>query len=199
MFHVKLIFMKQKNKRIFISLFFYLCCFNSYSQKEGEVALGLSSNYGFGSDFNNYASNFRIDYNLFERFRISPSFTYYFKKSNMKMIDFSINFHYLFPELLSNYFMVLKNNDICFYPITGFLISNFTNSKNKCNSCFDEENNKSIKYLFNFGFDIGAGVEYKLPTLLPTLRKMYLNFEMKYQLTDNYSRPALAFGALYKF
>ena len=191
--------MKSKNKRLLLILFLYLCCFNCFSQKEGEVALGLSLNYGFGREFNNYASNIRIDYNLFERFRISPSFSYYFNKNNMSMNDISINFHYLFPDLLSNYFQVLKNHDICFYPIVGFLISNFSHSNKNCASCFVDEHEPKIKYLFNFGFDFGAGVEYKLPTSLLLLRNMYVNYEVQYQMTDNYSRPALSFGALYKF
>ena len=200
MFHVKPNYMKaKKNERLFMPLIFCLCCFNCYSQKEGEVALGLSLNYGFGREFNNCASNIRIDYNFFERFRISPSFSYYFNKNNMKMNDFSINFHYLFPDFLSNSFQIFENHDICFYPIAGFFISNFLHANKNCTSCFVDEYDPQIKYLFNFGFDFGAGVEYKLPTLLPLLRNMYVNFEMKCQMTDNYSRPTLSFGALYKF
>ena len=200
MFHVKPHFMKFNFKRFFFaSILFLSSSINSFSQKEGDISLGLSLDYGFGKDFNNYASGLRVEYNLFERFRIAPQFTYYLNKEDMKMVSFSFNFHYLFPELLSNYFPALKNQGVCFYPVAGFLISNFSHRVNGCSGCSANGQDADMKYLYNFGFDFGAGIEYEIPTLLPILRDMVVNFEVQYQLMDNYTRPLVSFGLLYNF
>ena len=186
----------KRSLSVFVLFIFSLSCF---SQKEKKVSLGVSLDYGFGKDYNNDALTLLLNYNLLEKFRVSPSFSYFLNKDDMKMKTFSFNFHYLFPKFLANTFPAMKNQDMSFYPIVGFLISNFSHVQGECHSCSVNNSTSDVKYLYNFGFNFGVGVEYDLPTLLPLLRDMGVNFEMYYQTTDNYSRPLISFGLLYNF
>ena len=200
MFHVKPKTMKIFFKRIIIVFEISLCFVASLaSQESGRFSIGTSLDYGAGKDFNNYATTLHINYNLIERIRISPSFSYFLNKDNMKMSAIALNCHYLFPKLAESIFPVLKNQGICFYPIAGFYISNFRNDKKPCYSCVANENKIGSKLRSNFGFDFGVGIEQEIPTLLPILKDMSLNFEYKYQALDNYRRPLISFGLLYDF
>jgi len=194
------IIMQTYSKRFLITftiLLFPICC-TSTQQEEGKVSLISSLDYGLGKDFNNYATTIHLYYNIFSKIRIAPSFSYFFNKRNMKMRTFTFNCHYLFPDAASNYFKVLKNQGICFYPITGFLVSGIANNKKECYSCDVFEIPKSEKFSYNFGFNFGAGVDYEIPTMLPLLREMKMNIEIKYQTLDNYRRPLISFGILYE-
>lgn len=159
----------------------------------------MSTDYGFGESFNNYASTIRLNYFLFEEFRISPSFSYYFSKNNMKMNVFSFNFHYVFSSLIPHYFPVMKNQGLYFYPVAGFCIANIDRPKSVCSGCSTNAIPSGANYVYNFGFDFGAGVDYDLPTLLPVLRDMNVNFEIQYQALEEFSRPQLLFGIMYNF
>ena len=201
MFHVKPHTMQLYFKRIFITIaFYFLFAFYLSSQSnEGRISLGTSLDLGAGKEFNNYATTWHLNYNLLEKFRISPSLSYFFNKDNMKMRTFALNCHYLFPELAGKLFPEFRNQGICFYSVAGILVSNFNNTREVCSDCsvdFLPVENKSNNM---FGFDFGVGAEYKIPTLLPVWRDMSVNFEMKYQILDVYNRPLMSFGIIYDF
>ena len=199
MFHVKPK-MKTILKIVIIELTFSLFfAQNVEPQKAGRFSIGTSLDYGTGKDFNNYATTLQINYNLIERVRIAPSFSYFITKDDMKMSALAFNFHYLFPKLAEKIFPILKNQEILFYPIAGFYISNFSGEKKFCQACAADGMGIGSKFKTNFGFDFGVGVEQEIPTLLPILREMSINLEMKYQLLDNYRRPLFSFGVLYDF
>jgi len=199
MFHVKPKIMELYFRKVLIT--FIASFFSIYlsSQKEGRLSLGTSLDYGTGRKFNNYATALYFNYNLMERIRISPSYNYFINTDNASLKTFSLNCHYLIPELASNLFPVLKNHDVSIYPIAGFLISSSGSNKNSCFVCYADGSTVDKKFSSSFGFNFGVGVEYKIPTLLPLLRDMNLNFELKYQISDSYSRPLASFGLLYDF
>jgi hypothetical protein len=181
---------------IFIFVLFSFFCF---AQNGRKLSLGLGTDYGFGKDFNNYASTVKLNYYLFEKFRISPSFSYFFNKNNMEMSVFSFNFHYLFPDLVPRIFPIMKNQSVCFYPVAGFCIASIDRPKKLCSDCSTSTVASRANYVYNFGFDFGMGLDYDLPTLLPILRDMTVSFEFQYQIVDIYSRPQLLFGIMYNF
>ena len=196
-FYVRQFFFLKRFVLIVFILLYSAACF---SQKEKKISLGLSLDYGVGENHNNYASALRLNYNIFEKLRMSPSFVYYYTKNHMKMSSVSFNVHYLFyPEQFAETLSGFKNQGICFYPIAGFIISNFSDNVAGCSSCSSENSNLKPRFLFNFGFNFGAGVDYELPTLLPILKDMIVNFAVEYQILDNYRRPVMSCGLFYCF
>jgi hypothetical protein len=191
--------MKLYIEKILLTTVFFSVSFFCWAQNERKISVGMSTDYGFGKNFNNYASTLRLSYFLFEEFRISPSFSYYFSKDDMRMNVFSFDFHYLFPDLISHIFPVMDNYNIYFYPVAGFCIANIDKPKRACSDCSTNSSSSGSNYAYNFGFDFGAGVDYDLPTLLPVLRNMTTNFELQYQAMENYNRPQLLFGIMYNF
>ena len=191
--------MKLFFKKGLILLVFIFASFFSAAQMEKKFSIGISTDYGFGKDFNNCASTLKLHYHLFEEFRISPSFSYYYNKENVKMNVFSFNFHYLFPDLIPQIFPVLKNQGLCFYPVVGFCVANISNPRKSCSDCSSISATSGANYMYHFGFDFGAGIDYDLPTLLPFLRDMSASFEVQYQAAEKYARPLLLFGIMYNF
>lgn len=186
----------RKNALILLLSFFSVYCF---SQKEGDIALGLSIDVAIDKDYNNFASASHFRYNMFDQFRVAPSFSYYLNKHDMKMGTFALNFHYLFPELIPTMFSAMKEHQICVYPIAGIFISRISGERTVCSSCSSSDEGYRVTSINNFGFDFGAGVDYKLPTSIPFFKQSTLFFEMQYQLVGDYSRPAFTLGLLYNF
>ena len=172
---------------------------NVMSQNAGRFSVGSSLDYGAGKKFNNFAGAIQVNYNLVERVRIAPAFSYFLNKENRKMSAIALNVHYIFPKLAENLFPIFKGQEIYFYPLAGFYISNYSGKNKICNACIADNTGNGPKFRTNFGFDFGAGVEHKMPTILPLLKDMSLNFEIRYQLLDNYRRPLVSFGLLYDF
>ena len=199
MFHVKPDFQLNIQGRLFLALIFSFITSFCFSQKESKVSAGISLDYSLMNDYNNYASTVHLNYHLYDKVRIAPSFSYYFDKGAMKMRAFSFNFHYLMPELATKISPVFKNQGICLYPLAGFFISSFSGPVRGCNSCVIMSAVSETNYTHNFGFDFGVGAEYELPTMLPLLRNMHMMFEVKYFIVDDYSRPSFTFGLLYDF
>jgi hypothetical protein len=183
-------------KRLFelflmVGVLFSVSAFSD-AQDKRVFSAGLSHDYGLGKDFNNFATTFKLNYYLFDNFRVAPSFSYYLNKNDMKMRAFSFNFNYLLPDLLSD--IVPR---VVFYPIAGFCIANIAAKKTVCEEC--AKGSSGSNYLYYFGFDFGAGIDYDLPTLLPVLKDMTANFEVQYQAVENFSRPQFLLGIIYNF
>ena len=189
----------ELRKKIILILLIIINSTSCFSQKEKKISLGLSLDYGLGEKYNNYATALHLNYKITDKIRIAPYFSYYFLKNNMKMSTLALNIHYLFyPEQLSNSWSFLKNQGLCFYPIAGFIATNFTDNIN-CSSCSIEKNLLTSRFAFNFGINFGAGVDYKLPTLLPVFRDMIINFAVEYQVLEKYRRPIISCGIFYNF
>ena len=173
-----------------------LCC---YAQNEGSISVGLSLDYGFGKDANKHASTVRFNYSILNDFRVAPSFSYYINENEMKMHLFSLNFHYLFRDLISDIVPALRNQGLHLYPMVGFCVANISDTRGSCSSCSPTSYNSSASYMSSFGFGFGVGVEYGLPTLQPLLRNLSAVFEAQYHALDSFGRPSFAFGVLYGF
>ena len=164
--------------------------FISNCQKKNDLSAEVTADYGFGKQFNNRAISISTRYNLFDYFRIAPSYSYFLKKDRIKMNAITLDFHYLFSDKNSNIIPYLKNQGVYYYPILGF---NVINSNNAIQII-----NKSA-YSYSFGFNCGIGVEYELPTLQNGFRDMAVNFEVLYVAVDKMYRPLLSFGLVYYF
>ena len=199
MFHVKPHFRLKFLLKILLLVIFFHITSSCFSREENKISIGVSSEYSFKNDYNNYASTIHLNYNIYGNVRMAPSFSYYLDKDNMKMRAFSFNFHYLMPQLITKISSAMKNQGICLYPLAGFYISSSSGSKKGCSSCITTYSASDSNFTHNFGFDFGAGAEYELPTLLPLLRDMYMVFEMKYFIVDRYSRSSVTCGLSYKF
>jgi hypothetical protein len=169
---------------------------SSNAQEKKFFSVGVSNDYGFGGNFNNHATTFKLNYYPVDNFRIAPSYSYYLDKNSMKMRAFSFNFNYLFPDFLSNIFPSLNNQSMVFYPLAGFYIVNASEKKAVCKEC-SSGGSPGSDYLYNFGFDFGVGVDYDLPTSLPVLKDVTVNFEMQYQAVERFSRPQILLGIIY--
>ena len=198
MFHVKPkieIPLSKKGLFMFIGILF---CISSTAQKDSKFALTLSGDYGFGAKINNHASTISLYYTPIEKIRVVPTFTYFFKSMLTNMQAYSINIHYLRPDLLNRFVPFTKTHDINLYPLAGVIVSNRSKKNKICNFCdTDLLMKRGYSYSFNFGFDFGFGIEYKIPTMLPFLKDALLGFEMQYHILDNYERPVLKFGFIY--
>jgi opacity protein-like surface antigen len=177
------------------SFLFCLTCF-CYSQKEKIISAGISSGYGFGGEINNLVTTIKLNYYPSQEIRIVPSFSFYLNNDYTNMNIFSFNFNYLFPDLISDFFSITQNKGITFYPVAGFCVANIK-SRGTCSTC--SKSSSTSSYFYKFGFDLGAGIDYDLPTLLPVFKDMTVNFELQYQILENYTRSQLMVGLIYNF
>jgi hypothetical protein len=184
--------MKSFSEKFLLILIFVSLSFFCFAKNGRTLSIGMSNEYGFGKDFNNYASTVKLNYYLLHKFRISPSFSYFFIKDNMRMSIFSFKIHYMFPNLVPRIFSVMKNYGAYFYPVAGFCIANI-DQPNRYTAA------SGANYVYNFGFDFEIGIDYDLLTLLPVLQDMTANFEIQYQAVKTFSRPQLLFGIMYNF
>jgi hypothetical protein len=168
-----------------------------YPQKEKIFSAGISADYGFGEEVNNFAATVKLHYYPFQKFRMVPSFSYYSNKNDARMNIFSFNFNYLFPDLISDFFPTTQNNNVIFYPVAGFCIANV--AKSACPTCSKKKSNSASNYFYNFGFNFGAGIDYDLQALLSAFRDVTANFEIQYQILENYVRPQISLGIVYDF
>lgn len=144
-----------------------------FAQEKGEMGAGVNLAYGTKSGISNFGIGAKFQYNLFDRFRIEPSATYFLKKDFVSMWDINANVHYLFG--LGDRFSL--------YPLAGVCLMgtkvDFEGLASASNS--------------DFGFNIGGGAEYLLT------EKFALNFEIKYQIVSNWNRPVFLLGGAFKF
>ena len=169
------------------------------AQKIKDTSLKFSLDYGFGEFFNNKAYTLTLNYNLFNKLRISPSLSKFIKKENMRMTAFSIDFHHLLQKKNFNLFSESAQNNLFYYPIYGICILKASGQSSRCNPCtIDILQYKSNTY-FNFGFDFGLGVEYKIPSTKNFFDNISISIEILYIAVENYFRPLIRSGILYKF
>jgi len=198
MFHVKPKFPSKSLMKISITFTLVMISQVLYSQKEKDFSIGLSSDLSFGGEFNNFATSIRISYNILDRIRVVPTYSYYLKKENQKMSSLSFDFNYLLPNISTKIFPKSNEETIIIYPIAGFFILNYFNPPIVCKACNTEMNNMSSNYESKFGFNFGVGAEYKIPSTTKFLKKSSLFFESKYITIENIYRPLFSCGLFYK-
>ena len=198
MFHVKPRFLTNLLIKIFMTLMLSIISQVIYSQKEKDFSVGLGSDLSFGGGYNNFGSSIRISYNILDRIRVIPTYSYYIKKERQKMYSISFDFNYIFPNISTKIFPKLKEEIFIIYPIASFFILNYSNPPIICKSCSIEMNNPGSSYDSKFGFNFGVGAEYKIPSKAKFLKKSSLFFETKYITVENFYRPLISSGLSYK-
>ena len=198
MFHVKPQILQRYIMKISLSIFLTIISHTLYAQKEKEFKIGLGSDLCLGGDYNNLATSLRISYNVLDRIRVIPSYAFYLKKEKKKMNTLSFEFNYLIPNISKKVFPNSTEEIFFIYPVLGFFILNYSNSEKRCEACVIEQNNSGTNYDSNFGFNFGAGTEWKLPSSTKFLKHSSLFLEMKYVTVENYTRLLFSSGLLYK-
>ena len=198
MFHVKLEFLKKQLKKITVTLMLTIVSQFMYSQKEKDFSIGLGSDLSFGGGYNNFATSIKVTYNILDKIRIVPAYSYYIKKEMQNMYTISFDFNYLPQNISTKIFPKLKEGILVIYPIAGFFIINYSKKWNVCNTCSIEMNNPGSSYDSKFGFDFGVGAEYKIPSKVIFLKKSRVFFETKYITIEKFYRPLISCGLFYK-
>ena len=198
MFHVKPKFWPRFFSKILITILIAVLSVSCYSQKEKDFAIGLGSELSFGGGYNNLAASVRLSYNLLDRVRVVPAYSLFLKKGKQNMNSISFDFNYLLPNVSPKIFSTYDKGVIVIYPIAGFYIINYSNLEKNCEACSAGFSNPGASSQINFGFNIGAGGEYKLPVTSKLFSKTSFFFEMKGIIIEKYSRPLFSLGLLYK-
>ena len=120
---------------------------------QGKMAVGANLGYAaYGDGYSPMGLGAKFQYEFVENIRGELAYNYWFPKDKAGVMDFDLNFQYLFPVA----------EDIKIYPLAG------VNLAMQHGDAFEEK--ESI-----FGFNIGAGAEYYLS------EQLKLNLDIKYQ------------------
>ena len=96
-------------RRILLLMVAVLCITVASAQEKGETAVGAQVVYGSGDGLSNIGIGAKFQWNVINRLRLEPSFTYFLKKDNINMWNAGVNVHYLFPVA----------DAITLYPVAG--------------------------------------------------------------------------------
>ena len=137
--------------------------------QEGKMAVGANLGYAsYGDGYSPFGIGAKFQYEFVENIRGELAYNYWFPKDKAGVMDFDLNFQYLFPV----------TEDIKIYPLAGVNLAMLHGDG------WDEK--ESI-----FGFNIGAGAEYYLQ------ENLKLNLDIKYQRnkkTKSYSSTVSYMG-----
>ena len=135
----------------------------------GKMAVGANLGYAsYGDGYSPFGIGAKFQYEFVENIRGEIAYNYWFPKDKAGVMDFDLNFQYLFPV----------TEDIKIYPLAGINLAMMHGD------AWAEK--ESI-----FGFNIGAGAEYYLQ------ENLKLNFDIKYQRnkkTKSYSETVSYMG-----
>ena len=119
---------------------------------QGKMAVGANLGYAaYGDGYSPMGLGAKFQYEFVENIRGEVAYNYWFPKDKAGVMDFDLNFQYLFPVA----------EDIKIYPLAGV---------NLAMQHGDMDDKESI-----FGFNVGAGAEYYLS------EQLKLNLDIKYQ------------------
>ena len=74
-------------RRILLLMVAVLCITVASAQEKGETAVGAQVVYGSGDGLSNIGIGAKFQWNVINRLRLEPSFTYFLKKDNINMWD----------------------------------------------------------------------------------------------------------------
>lgn len=146
--------------------------------QDGKFAVGANVGMAaYGDSYNPFGLGAKFQYEFVENVRAEVAYNYWFPKDKAGIMDFDLNFQYLFPVA----------EDIKIYPLAGV---------NLAMQHGDMDEKESI-----FGFNAGAGAEYYLS------EQLKLNLDIKYQYNkkskDGYDikfdGPVFQLGIAYVF
>lgn len=146
------------------------------AQEKGDMAAGVHFAYGTGDGFSNMGIGAKFQWNVIDKLRLEPSFTYFLKKDYISMWDISINAHYQF----------VLSDVVTLYPAAGLSVMGVKAS-------YDWGYGSASASDSEFGFNIGAGADFNLS------EKLALNVELKYKVGGTWNRFIPSVGLAYKF
>ena len=127
-------------------------------------------NLSYGTEIESLGIGVKYQYNFTDNLRFEPSVNYFFENNGVDMFDLNANVHYLCP-MASN---------IRVYPLAGLTFSSW-------------DAGKSFDNVTRLGVNLGGGAEMDITD------KLMLNFELKYQLVNDFDQAIFNLGIAYMF
>jgi outer membrane protein X len=151
------------------------------AQEKGDMAAGGNLVVGLGDSFTNYGIGAKFQYNITNPLRLEGSFTYFLKKDYITMWDLSVNAHWLFAVA----------DKIAVYPLAGLGVLNY--GYNYSMDLGEWGNYGGDASTSDIAFNLGGGIDLKLTD------KLTFNAELKYKISDVWSRLLISAGLAYRF
>ena len=161
----------MKKLIVLFSMMFFIMG-NAFAQK-GIQAAGVHLSYG--TEIESFGIGLKYQYNITDNIRLEPSMNYFFENNGIDQFDINANAHYLFP-MASN---------VRVYPLAGLTFARWS---------FPQLiGGKFSNDATRLGINIGGGAEMDITD------KLMLNFELKYQLVNDFDQAIFNLGIAYMF
>lgn len=171
-------------KKLLIIIVAILCMtVTVQAQEKGDMAAGVHFALGTGDSFTNMGVGAKFQWNVINKLRLEPSFTYFFKKDYLSMWDISANVHYQF----------VLSDIVNLYPLAGLSVMGVKASIPTFDLGEYGSYGGSSASDTEFGFNIGAGADFKVS------EKIIVNAELKYKIGGNWNRFIIGAGVAYRF
>jgi outer membrane protein X len=156
---------------VLFSMMFFIMG-SAFAQK-GIQAAGVHLSYG--TEIESFGIGIKYQYNITDNIRLEPSMNYFFENNGIDQFDINANAHYLFP-MASN---------VRIYPLAGLTFARWS---------FPQLiGGKFSNDATRLGINIGGGAEMDITD------KLMLNFELKYQLVNDFDQAIFNLGIAYMF
>jgi outer membrane protein X len=156
---------------VLFSMMFFIMG-SAFAQK-GIQAAGVHLSYG--TEIESFGIGIKYQYNITDNIRLEPSMNYFFENNGIDQFDINANAHYLFP-MASN---------VRVYPLAGLTFARWS---------FPQLiGGKFSNDATRLGINIGGGAEMDITD------KLMLNFELKYQLVNDFDQAIFNLGIAYMF
>ena len=156
---------------VLFSMMFFIMG-SAFAQK-GIQAAGVHLSYG--TEIESFGIGLKYQYNITDNIRLEPSMNYFFENNDIDQFDINANAHYLFP-MASN---------VRVYPLAGLTFARWS---------FPQLiGGKFSNDATRLGINIGGGAEMDITD------KLMLNFELKYQLVNDFDQAIFNLGIAYMF
>ena len=156
---------------VLFSMMFFIMG-NAFAQK-GIQAAGVHLSYG--TEIESFGIGLKYQYNITDNIRLEPSMNYFFENNGIDQFDINANAHYLFP-MASN---------VRIYPLAGLTFARWS---------FPQLiGGKFSNDATRLGINFGGGAEMDITD------KLMLNFELKYQLVNDFDQAIFNLGIAYMF
>ena len=156
---------------VLFSMMFFIMG-NTFAQI-GIQAAGVHLSYG--TEIESFGIGLKYKYNITDNIRLEPSMNYFFENNGIDQFDINANAHYLFP-MASN---------VRVYPLAGLTFARWS---------FPQLiGGKFSNDATRLGINIGGGAEMDITD------KLMLNFELKYQLVNDFDQAIFNLGIAYMF
>lgn len=158
-------------KKLFVLFSMMFLVMSSTFAQKGIQAAGVQLNYG--TEISSIGIGLKYQYNITNEIRLEPSVNYYFENDGLDMFDINANVHYLFP----------MSSNVRVYPLAGLSYSKWSAD---AGNGWEVSTNK-------FGLNLGGGAEFDIN------KDLMMNFEVKYQLINDFDQAVISMGIAYMF